>query len=52
MKQSINNTPSHKLLLQKKTIKKLSTANMVQIQGGVKKANYSAPATRPPSGTH
>ncbi len=45
MKQANNN---QKLDLQKKTIKKLSVANMAQIQGGA----ASAPATTPPpSGT-
>jgi len=49
MKQSINNSP--KLNLQKKTIKKLSTASMVQILGG--KAYVStAPVTVPPSTTN
>jgi hypothetical protein len=43
MKQANNN---QKLDLQKKTIKKLSVANMAQIQGGA-----SAPATVPPQGT-
>ena len=44
MKQANNN---QKLDLQKKTIKKLSFAIMLQIQGGA-----SAPATNPPpSGT-
>jgi hypothetical protein len=42
MKQT-SNTNSQKLNLQKKTIKKLSTASMFQIQGGA-----SAPATTPP----
>jgi hypothetical protein len=41
MKQVINNTKSQKLILQKKTIQKLSTANMLQIQGGVRKPNNS-----------
>ena len=45
MKQ-VTNTTSQKLNLQKKTIKKLSTASMLQIQGGA-----SAPATVPPQGT-
>jgi hypothetical protein len=50
MKQSINNN-SQKLNLQKKTIKKLSTASMVQILGG--KAHVStAPVTVPPSTTN
>jgi hypothetical protein len=51
MKQSINN--NQKLSLQKKTIKKLSTVNMSQILGGVKKTNDSTnPVTVPPTGTH
>jgi hypothetical protein len=51
MKQSINN--NQKLNLQKKTIKRLSTANMSQILGGVKKTNDSTnPVTVPPNGTH
>jgi hypothetical protein len=37
MKNQINSN-NQKLSLQKKTIKKLSSANMIQIQGGVKAA--------------
>lgn len=32
--QAINTNQNQKLILQKKTIKKLSAANMVQIHGG------------------
>jgi hypothetical protein len=48
MKQATNN---QKLNLQKKTIKKLSTANMAQILGGAKANMSTAPVTVPPSGT-
>jgi hypothetical protein len=47
MKQTNNNTNGQKLNLQKKTIKMLSTANMLQIQGGAKANNSSSPYTIP-----
>jgi hypothetical protein len=48
MKQVTTTTP--KLSLQKKTIKKLSTASMTQILGG--KNISTNPVTVPPTGTH
>jgi bacteriocin-like protein len=51
MKQTINS--AEKLSLQKEIIKKLSTENLSQIMGGVKKINNSTnPVTVPPNGTH
>jgi hypothetical protein len=43
-------TSTAKLSLQKKTIKKLSTASMTQILGG--KNISTNPVTVPPNGTH
>lgn len=39
MKNEIAHTQNQKLILQKKTVKKLNKANMVKIQGGAKKIN-------------
>jgi hypothetical protein len=48
MKQANNN---RKLNLQKKTVKKLSVVNMVQIRGGGRTTAGTVQDTVPPSGT-